>query len=55
MTLNASRIVPVFLQGVGAFRQQPNDHPEYRHCLWAHTDAARAGQWQHGAEYGLPE
>lgn len=48
-------VCPVSLQSFGAHRQQPNDHPEHRHCVWTDPDAPGAGQWQHGSEYGLPE
>lgn len=35
--------------------QQSNDHPEHRHCVRTDPHASRAGQQQHGGEYGLPE
>lgn len=47
--------VSVCLQGVGAFKHQPNDHPEPRHRVWANADAPGAGHWQHGGEHGVPK
>lgn len=46
---------PALLQSVGAFRHQPNDHPEHRHRVRPDADASRERQWQHGREYDLPE
>lgn len=46
---------PALLQSVGAFRHQPNDHPEHRHRVRPDADASGEGQWQHGREYDLPE
>lgn len=47
--------VSVCLQGIGAFRRQPNDHPEPGHRIWANPDAPGAGHWQHGGEHGVPK
>lgn len=45
----------LLLQSFRTFRQQPDDHTEHWHCVWADLDAPGDGQWQHGCEYGLPE